>query len=52
MLYPGAAPEFVVSAPKPLCWCCFFRMVLRTKCSFIIAKFKMTVVIMSKNFRD
>lgn len=50
MLYPSSAPEFIASPPTPLSW--FFKMVLRTKYSFVIAKFKVNVVIMDKNFRD
>lgn len=52
MFYLSSAPELIVSPSTPLCWYWFFKMVLRTKCSFIIAEFKTTVVIMSKNFRD
>lgn len=43
MVDPSLAPGFIVSPPTPLSG--FFRMVLRTKYSFVIAKFKMNVVI-------
>lgn len=53
-MYLSSAPELIVSPSRPLCQYWFFKMVLRTKCSFIIAIFKITVVLMNKNsnFRD
>lgn len=40
----------LVSLPTPLSW--LFRMVLRTKRSFVIAEFKMNLLITNKSFRD
>lgn len=40
----------LVSPPTPLSW--LFRMVLRTKRSFVIAEFKMNLLITNKSFRD